>query len=216
MEMTLLNGIGLALPAGLNAYIPILGLAMAQRMHWVTLPKPWDMLGEWWAILIIAGLLAIEIMADKVPTADHVNDIVQTFVRPAAGAVLMLATTGVLGKGDPVWTTVVVILGIVLAGGVHAVKAASRPVVNVTTGGVGAPVASLTEDIVAAVITFLAILVPIVAIVGLLLVLAIAGWQIWKWRKKRAARKAAKGEAMTAAETGESASANAPDSPPAA
>jgi uncharacterized membrane protein len=189
----LLNGIGLALPAGLNAYIPLLGMAMAQRMHWIRLPQPWNMFGEWWAILLITALLIVEILADKIPTVDHTNDIVQTIVRPAAGAIAMLAATGALGQKYPI---VMIVAGIVLAGSVHAVKAASRPVVNVSTGGLGAPVASMLEDIVAVVVTIMAIVVPILAIGLLLVLLAIAVRQIWKWRKKRAG----KAEEPTAAE----------------
>ncbi len=182
--MDLLTGIGLALPAGLNAYIPLLGLAMAERTGFLKLPAPYDLLGQWWAVLLIALLLAIEILADKVPAVDHVNDMIQTVVRPVAGALAMVATTATLfGGRSPLWTAAMIVLGIVLAGSVHAVKTASRPVVNAATGGVGAPIASLTEDVVAVVATVLAIIVPILAILLMAILLFFAIRWIMKRRK---------------------------------
>ena len=182
--MDLLTGIGLALPAGLNAYIPLLGVAMAQRAGWLHLPQPYAILGQWWVILIITALLAVEILADKIPAVDHVNDVVQTVLRPAAGAVLMVGTTGALGKDYPI---VMVVLGILLAGSVHAVKAASRPVVNTTTAGLGGPIASITEDMLAVMSTAAAILAPVLV----LAVIGVTGWLgwrfIWKRRKKKGA-----------------------------
>ena len=124
----------MALPAGLNAYIPLLGVAMAQRAGLFHLPKPYSLLGEWWMILIITALLVVEILADKVPAVDHVNDIIQTIVRPLAGAIVMVSTTGRYGESFPI---VMIVCGILLAGGVHAVKATARPVVNTTTAGSG-------------------------------------------------------------------------------
>ena len=60
-----------------------------------------------------------------------------------------------------------------IAGGVHAVKASARPVVNVSTAGVGAPVVSTIEDVVAAVLTVMALVVPLLAFA------AIAALVIW-------------------------------------
>lgn len=188
--MDLLTGIGLALPAGLNAYIPLLGLAIAQRVHYISLPAPYDLLGEWWAVLLIAVLLCIEILADKVPTVDHVNDMIQTVVRPAAGALVMVAMTAqTFGGKTPLWTVAMVVLGIVLAGSVHAVKAASRPVVNVSTAGVGAPVASLVEDIIAVAATVLAIIAPFFAI----LLIAVLMYYAIRWIMRRRRGKDADG-----------------------
>jgi hypothetical protein len=186
--LELLTGIGLALPAGLNAYIPLLGVAMAQRVGWLHLPQPYAILGQWWVILIITALLCVEILADKVPTVDHVNDIIQTVLRPAAGAALMVGTTGALGKDYPI---VMVVLGILLAGGVHAVKAASRPVVNVTTAGLGGPVASVTEDVLAALSTAAAILAPLLVLV----VIGVTGWLGWRFVWKRRGKRGGVGPA---------------------
>lgn len=179
--MDLLTGIGLALPAGLNAYIPLLGVAMAERTGVLRLPAPYSLLGQWWVILIITALLIVEILADKIPAADHVNDLIQTVVRPAAGGLVMVATTGRFGAAYPI---VMIVLGVVLAGGVHAVKATARPVINGTTAGLGAPVASLTEDVMAVLSTAAAILAPLLVIA----VIGATGWLAWRfaWKGRRA------------------------------
>jgi len=174
----ILTAIGLALPAGLNAYIPLLGLALAQRFEVVALSEPWDTLGAWWAIALIAVLLLVEVLADKIPAVDHVNDVIQTVVRPAAGAVVAVAASGQAGENYPF---VMVALGVLLAGGVHVAKATARPVVNATTGGTGAPVASAAEDVVSVASTALAIFAPVL-VIG---VLAVFGWLVWRFTHRR-------------------------------
>ncbi len=162
MIMALTNVItafGLAGAAGLNAYIPLLLVAVAGRMGFIALAYPFDILTSWPAIAALCILLIIEMVVDKIPGADHVNDVVQTFVRPAAGAVLFAANAGVIQGMDP---TVGLIAGLVMALTVHGAKAAARPAVNVSTLGFGAPVISVVEDVVSAIASFLAIFSPIV------------------------------------------------------
>lgn len=182
--MDILTAIGLALPAGLNAYIPLLGLAVAERLGVIELASPWSAIGEWWAIALVSVLLGVELFADKVPAVDHVNDVLQTFVRPAAGAVVAVAASGQAGENYPL---AMVALGLVLAGGVHAAKASARPVVNATTGGVGAPVASAIEDVVAVASTALAILLPTM-VLALLVLFAWAWWRFYRRRRIARAR----------------------------
>lgn len=172
--MELLTGLGLALPAGLNAYIPLLTVAVAQQFGWIDLEGNYALIGEWWSIALIAVLLAVEVVADKIPAVDHVNDAIQTFVRPAAGGLLVAAAAA---GNDYVHPVLWVVAGVVLAGGVHAAKATARPVVNASTGGVGAPVVSAVEDGAALVMSVAAIVVPILAILVLLGIVALIVWR---------------------------------------
>jgi hypothetical protein len=94
---SLLTGLGLAGAAGLNAYVPLLGVALLGRAHLLTLASPFDLLMHPVAIGVLVVLLALEVVVDKVPGADHVNDVVQAFVRPAAGALLFLGGSGAAG-----------------------------------------------------------------------------------------------------------------------
>ena len=165
METAILTGIGLAAPAGLNAYVPLLVLALADRATtYVNLSTPYDALSSNVGIAIIVVLLTIEIAVDKVPGLDHANDIVQSFVRPAAGAIVALASTSGLVTVNP---AVMVLLGLVLAGSVNAVKVTTRPVVTVGTGGILNPFVSIGEDVLATFASLAAIFVPALVLVFL-------------------------------------------------
>ena len=181
--MDILSGLTLAAPAGVNAYIPLLAVALAERIGWLHLDAPYDVLGSWWIIAIIAVLLTVEVIADKVPAVDHVNDVIQTVVRPAAGGLLAVSASG-HGSVSPI---VLLVAGVLIAGGVHAVKATARPVVNVSTAGAGAPVASTLEDIGAVIVTVLALLVPVLAAIVIIAVVVVAIVTIRRWRRRHRA-----------------------------
>lgn len=180
MDLTtaILTGLGLAAAAGLNAYIPLLVVGLLDYFEWITFPAPYDALGDPWVLAILAVLLIIEVVADKIPAVDSLNDVVQTVVRPAAGAVLFAGSVGVVGDLPP---AVALIAGLITAGSVHGTKAAIRPVLNVGTGGVAAPVVSTVEDGISVVLTFVALLAPILVIV----VLAVFIWLVLRWQRGR-------------------------------
>jgi hypothetical protein len=130
-------------------------------------------MGEWWFIAILVVLLIIELVADKIPGADHVNDIVHTVVRPAAGAVIFAAEAGTIDWIHPgIWATI----GLVMSGGVHGAKALARPVVNLSSAGVGAPIVSTIENLVSTVLAIVAILLPILAVI----LMAVFGWMLYR------------------------------------
>jgi hypothetical protein len=161
--MDLLTGLGLAAPAGLNAPLVLLLVALADRLTGVlNLPADYEFLSSWPAIATLAVLLAIEEVVDKIAGADHVNDLVQTVVRPAAGALVMLASTQ--GSVSP---EVAAAAGLALAGSAHAAKAGLRPVVSVGTLGVGNPVVSVLEDVVAVGAVVIALVVPVLVVLVL-------------------------------------------------
>src|SRR5690554_1658255 len=81
-----LTGTGLALAAGVNAYIPLLVIGLASRfLDFVQLPDAWQWLENEWVLGVLGVLLVIEFFADKIPVVDSINDWVQTVVRPASG-----------------------------------------------------------------------------------------------------------------------------------
>ncbi len=179
----IISAFGLAGAAGLNAYIPLLIVAVLGRLGVLQLSQPFDVLTSWPAIAALVVLLIIEFVVDKVPGADHINDAIQTFVRPAAGAILFAANTGVIQGIDPV---VSLIAGLVLALSVHATKAAVRPAVNLTTMGIGAPFVSAAEDILSAIASFLAIFAPVLFV---LFALSVGFVAFRLYRKVRQLRK---------------------------
>jgi hypothetical protein len=167
METAILTGIGLAAPAGLNAYIPLLVLALADRATTrVTLTAPYDVLSSNLGIAILIVLLTVEVAVDKIPGVDHINDLIQSFVRPVAGAIAAVAATGGVVTINP---AVMVLVGVVLAGSVNAVKVTTRPVVTVGSAGILNPVVSVAEDAVAVLASVAAIFVPFLVILFLAL-----------------------------------------------
>jgi len=159
----LITGMGLAVAAGLNAYIPLLVAGLLVHFDVVSFGDPYDVLGGTPALIIIGVLLAIELLADKIPAVDSVNDAVQTFIRPASGAVLFAAAAS---GADWQWAqALAVIVGLLTALGVHSTKAAARPVINVTTAGAGGPVASVVEDGFSLGLALAALLAPLIALV---------------------------------------------------
>ncbi len=179
----LLTAFGLAASAGLNAYIPLLIVALLGRFTtWFTLSSPWDALTSWWVIGALGVLTLIEFFADKAPAVNHVNDVIQTFVRPAAGAILFAASTGAAGGVHPI---VAMIAGLLVAGGVHTVKAAAvRPAVTATTGGLGNIPVSLAEDVAAVFLSIAAIVVPVVIAAIVIVITSLFVW--WLWRRANA------------------------------
>jgi hypothetical protein len=182
----LVTGIGLAVAAGLNAYIPLLIAGLLIRFDVVSFGEPYDLLGSTPALVILGVLLAVEVLADKIPAVDSVNDVVQTVIRPASGAVLFAgAATGV----DPEWSqALALIVGLVTAASVHATKATVRPVVNVATAGAGGPVVSTVEDGFSLGLSLAALLAPLLALV---LMVALAVWLVL-FLRRRAERRAAR------------------------
>lgn len=179
--LSLATAFGLSTAAGLNAYIPLLVVALLARLTpLIELNEPWDALSSWWVIGTLVVLLIVEILVDKVPAVDTVNDIIQTFIRPTAGAILFASTTNTVG----VHPVLAAICGVILAGGVHAVKAGGRPVVAATTAGVGNPIVSTVEDIISFVMSVVAIVAPFLVVA----LIVVAGSLIIWWYVRRRQR----------------------------
>lgn len=198
--LEVLTGSGLAASAGLNAYIPLLLMGLLARYtDLVDLPRAWQWLDNGWVVLILAVLLAVEVVADKVPVVDHVNDVVQTVVRPTAGGLAFGAgsssQTVTVSNPDTFFSShqwVPVLVGVLIALGVHLLKAAARPVINATTAGFGAPVASTAEDAASAVMSVVAILLPVLVLVFLLGLVAFLFWFVRRRKDRRRERAAAR------------------------
>ena len=205
--MEFLTGLGLASAAGLNAYIPLLSMGLLGRFtNLVNLPPAWAWLENGWVLAIVGVLLAVEIVADKIPALDSVNDTVQTFVRPTAGGIVFgsgtaAQTSAVTDPGEFARTGqwVPVVIGVLTALVVHLTKTAVRPAANVATAGVAAPVLSTVEDVTSVGLTFVAILIPALVLVVLIAVF----WAAFAlWRRKRRRRVTPRADV------------NAPDTPP--
>jgi hypothetical protein len=179
------SAFGLSASAGLNAYIPLLVVGvLAHYTNLIKLNAPWDALANPWILIMLGILLIIEMLADKIPAVNHINDIIQTGIRPAAGAIIFAASAHVITNVSPV---VAILCGLLVAGSIHVVKSAAlRPAVTATTGGAANIPVSIAEDAVATVVSVLSVLIP--ALVAVLLVVLVAMVIWWFWRRAKNSR----------------------------
>jgi len=184
----LLGAVGLGAASGLNAWIPLLALGVAERTGLVTLSAPFNELGSTPVLAVLAVVFVIDLIGDKVPVVDHVLHAVGALVAPASGAVVVMAQENLLTEVHP---AVAAILGLVLGGSIHAGRSALRPVMTAGTGGVGNPVVSIVEDVSSVMLTVLAIVVPVLAFLSVvgMVVLGIVLYR--RWRRRRAERRQA-------------------------
>lgn len=179
---SILSAFGLSASAGLNAYIPMLVLGILNRWtSFIDLAEPYDLVSNGWVLGTLGVLALVETLADNLPVVNHVNDAIQTFVRPVAGAIAFAAST----NAADVHPALAVVAGLLVAGSVHTTKATVvRPAVTATTGGLANTPVSITEDIVSASVSFVAIALPILIGIGIL----VFGWPIARWIVRRRAR----------------------------
>ncbi|MEN9620258.1 MAG: hypothetical protein RL499_451 [Actinomycetota bacterium] len=191
--LELLTGTGLAVAAGLNAYVPMLVLGLAGRfLDFVELPAAWAWLENEWVLLILGVLLVIELVADKIPAVDSINDVIQSIVRPAAGGIVFGtgSSTTTAAVTDPAaffessaWVPVVA--GVIIALVVHGAKMFVRPAANALSAGAAAPVLSTSEDIGALLFSLFAILIPILVVVALIGLVVLLVTMFRRYRRQR-------------------------------
>jgi hypothetical protein len=180
----LLAAFGLSGAAGLNAWLPLLAAALADRLDLVELAAPFDELASTGGLVVLAVLTAADFVGDKIPGVDHVLHVLGLAVAPVSGAALFAGQTG---SETDLPTLVAIVLGGGTAGTVHALRASARPVSTAGTAGLGNPLLSLGEDVGALVVAVLALALPLLAVV--LLVLLLAPLARWWWRRRRRLRR---------------------------
>jgi len=171
--------LGLSAAAGLNAWLPLFGAALAERLDLVDLAQPFDDLSGTGALVVLGVLTVADFVGDKIPAVDHVLHAAGTVIAPASGAALF---TGQTGADTDLSTLAAVVLGGSVAASIHAGRATIRPVSTVGTGGIGNPILSLVEDIGSAVLTLAAFVVPVLAALG---VIALVVLILSMWRRRR-------------------------------
>ncbi|MDH3529407.1 MAG: DUF4126 domain-containing protein [Acidobacteriota bacterium] len=170
---TITLALGSAWTSGINLYATVAVLGLLQKLASIELPGGLDVLDNWVIIGIAGGLYVIEFVADKVPYVDSVWDVVHTFVRVPAGAIIAYSATTEMDAAVVVAAT---LLGGGLALSSHGTKAAVRGVANMSPEPVSNWTLSITEDILAFVGTLLAVFAPILVAIMLLLFAAVFVW----------------------------------------
>ena len=166
--MDLISALGLSTASGLNAYIPMVVLGLTDRLTTaVDLPQPWSWLSSTPALIILSVLLGIELVADKLPAVDTVNDVIQTLIRPTSGGIVFATSMGeeqtITSFSTFPWIPFIV--GFVIALLMHGLKATARPAANMTTAGFAAPALSVGGDLFSLTMSLFAIFIPVLVII---------------------------------------------------
>lgn len=174
--MDVIAAFGLSASAGLNAYIPLLVVSLlAKFTNLINLSESWRALESWWIIGLLIVLSLVEFLVDKIPAVNHINDIIQTLVRPTAGAILFAASAQAITEVNPILS---IAIGLLVSGGVHAAKSVLvRPITTATTAGAGDVPVSVLEDVAATTISVLSVVIPI--LVAIILVVFLIGLIWW-------------------------------------
>lgn len=155
---TLSLALGTAWTSGINLYATVTVLGLLQKFGATKLPGGLDALDNWWIIGVAGSLYAVEFFADKIPYVDSVWDVVHTFIRVPAGAIVAYAATNQMDQGVGIVATLV---GGGLAFSSHGTKAAVRAGANLSPEPVSNWVLSITEDVIAFVGAIAAVFAPI-------------------------------------------------------
>jgi hypothetical protein len=168
-----LLGLGLASATGLRTFLPLLMLALAARfeMFGVRLIDQMDWLVSWPAIAALGTATVAEFLGDKVPAIDHGLNAIGYVTRPVAGAI---AAGSVFWNVDPAAAALAgLIVGAPAALAFNAAQTGVRVGSTATTGGLGNPLVSLIEDVLAALTVIVAFLAPIVIPLVLLILIVV-------------------------------------------
>ncbi|MDQ2856892.1 MAG: DUF4126 domain-containing protein [Acidobacteriota bacterium] len=159
---TLALAMGSSWVSGIRLYAAVATLGLLGRFAHLRLPGELQVLTSWWVIGIASALLVIEFFADKIPYLDSSWDLIHTFIRIPAGAVLAAAA---FGDFDRKVQIVALLLGGGLALSAHGTKATARAAVNLSPEPFSNIVVSLVEDAVAVISMVLAFFLPIALII---------------------------------------------------
>lgn len=157
--------------SGIRLYAAVATLGLLGRFANLHLPGELDVLTNWWIIGIASVLFVVEFFADKIPYLDSTWDVIQTFIRIPAGAVLAAAAFGDFDRSVQVMA---LLLGGGLAFSSHGTKASARAAINLSPEPATNIVVSLVEDVVAFVSILLAYLLPVVLIILVLIFVAVS------------------------------------------
>jgi hypothetical protein len=177
------RSLGFSLTSGVNLYATVAILGLSARYEWVDLPAQYDVFASDWVIGLALTLYAVEFIADKIPWVDSMWDSVHTFIRPAGGALVAIAT---LGEATPTLEIIMGLIGGTVAAGSHFTKASTRVAANASPEPFSNWALSLMEDAFVVGLGMLALKYPVAAfVVTVLLLLMIVLAMRWIIRKLR-------------------------------
>ena len=169
--------LGTSFASGLNLYATVAALGLLHHFHVIDLPPSLQVLSHTAVLAVAIALYAVEFVADKIPYVDSVWDVVHTFIRPPAAAILAYSAVDQMPEG---WR----LAAALLAGGValtsHGTKASARVAINTSPEPFSNSAASLAEDGLAIGLSWLASVHPILTAVIVVVLLAGSAWVLYK------------------------------------
>jgi len=170
---TLAIGMGASWVSGINLYATVATLGLLGRLAHLKLPGELEVVTNWWVIGVALFLFVVEFVADKIQVVDSVWDVIHTFIRIPAGAILAATAFGDFDRRIQV---IALLAGGGLALSSHGTKAATRAVINASPEPVSNIVVSLAEDVLVIVSMLLAVFLPILVFFVIAAGLAFSIW----------------------------------------
>jgi hypothetical protein len=172
---TLSLAMGVAWTSGLNLYATIATLGLAGSAGMIQLPPDLQILTSPLVIGIACVMYFIEFFADKVPYVDNGWDVLHTFIRVPAGALLAARAVGSM---DPALELAALLAGGTVTLAAHGTKASVRLAVNISPEPFSNWFASVGEDLAVLGGIWLIFHHPLVMIVLVVGFTALAAWLI--------------------------------------
>jgi hypothetical protein len=174
---TLSLAMGTAWASGINLYATVAALGLAGSAGMIQLPPDLQILTEPAVIGVACMMYFVEFFADKVPYVDSGWDVLHTFIRIPAGAILAAQAVGDL---NPALELAAALAGGTVTLAAHGTKMTTRLAINTSPEPFSNWVASVGEDVAVLGGLWMVFHHPLVMIVLVLGFTALAAWLIPK------------------------------------
>ncbi|MGE0825474.1 MAG: DUF4126 domain-containing protein [Candidatus Binatia bacterium] len=174
---TLSLAMGTAWTSGLNLYATIAALGLAGRYELIHLPPGLEILMHPLVIGAACLMYVLEFVVDKVPFVDSAWDVLHTFIRIPAGALLAAQT---VGDVSPALELAAYLAGGGIAATAHSTKMLTRVAINTSPEPFSNWTASVTEDATVFGGLWVIYHYPLLAIISVVIFVAIAIWLLPK------------------------------------
>jgi Domain of unknown function (DUF4126) len=168
---------GTAWTSGINLYATVAALGIAGRSEMIHLPPDLQVLTHPAVIAVACLMYVIEFFADKVPYVDSGWDVLHTFIRVPAGAVLAARS---IGDMNPALELAALLAGGTVALAAHGTKATVRLAINASPEPFSNWLASVTEDVAVLGGIWLIFNHPLLMLILILSFLALLVWLVPK------------------------------------
>jgi hypothetical protein len=168
---TLGIALGAGFSSGLNLYATVATLGLLERFGVIHLPASLHVLAHPAVLAIAVVLYFVEFFADKIPYVDTVWDMIHTFIRPPAAALLAYNAAGA-APAEWRWAAALLAGGVALTS--HGTKASARAAVNTTPEPLSNWALSFGEDVLAVWLTWMATAHPLATTVIVVALVALS------------------------------------------